>query len=89
MSQTKTAPVISRVNIPISNETRTEMERIATRKGISLAELGRQALEVFLAGEYRKLRLQQLRDNAIKYADIINSVGDDWCATETEGWQDE
>lgn len=89
MSPTKTAPVIGRVNIPISMETRSEMESIASSKGISLAELGRQALEVFLAEERRKIRSQQLRDTAIKYADIINNVGDDWSATETEGWQDE
>ena len=89
MSPTKTAAVISRVNIPISRETRSEMEIIASGKGISLAELGRQALEAFLADEHRRMRLQRLRDSAIKYADIINSVGDDWSATETEGWQDD
>ena len=86
MSLTKTTAVIGRVNIPVSLETRSEMEIIASRKGISLAELGRQALEAFLADEHRRLRLERLRDNAIKYADIINSVGDDWSVTETEGW---
>ena len=89
MSPTKTIAVIGRVNIPISRETRSEMERIASGKGISLAELGRQALEAFLADEHRRMRLQRLRDNAIKYADIINSVGDDWSTTETEDWQDD
>ncbi len=89
MSPTKTAPVISRVNIPISRETRSEMEILASGKGISLAELGRQALEAFLADEHRRMRLQRLRDSAIKYADIINSVGDDWSATEIEGWHDD
>ena len=89
MSPTKTAAVIGRVNIPITRETRSEMERIASDKGISLAELGRQALEAFLTDVQRKMRLNRLRDTAIKYADIINSVGDDWSATETEGWQDD
>lgn len=89
MSPTKTAAVIGRVNIPITRETRSEMERIASSKGISLAELGRQALEAFLADEHRRMRLHRLRDTAIKYADIINSIGDDWSATETDGWQDD
>ncbi len=89
MSPTKTAAVIGRVNIPITRETRSEMERIASDKGISLAELGRQALEAFLTDAQRKMRLNRLRDTAIKYADIINSVGDDWSVTETEGWQDD
>ena len=89
MSPTKTAAVIGRVNIPITRETRSEMERIASDKGISLAELGRQALEAFLTDAQRKMRLNRLRDTAIKYADIINGVGDDWSATETEGWQDD
>jgi hypothetical protein len=89
MSTTKTATVTGRVNIPVSLETRSDMERIASGKGISLAELGRQALEAFLADEHRRLRLHRLRDTAIKYADIINGVGDDWSATETEGWQDD
>ena len=86
MSTTKTARVIGRVNIPVSPETRSEMERIAARQGVSLAELGRQALEAFLTQEHRKMRLQRLRDNAIKYADIIKGVGEDWSVTETESW---
>ena len=89
MSLTKTATVTSRINIPVSRETRSEMEKAALRRGVSLAELGRQAIEAFLTQEHRRLRLQRLRDNAIKYADIINSVGDDWSATETEGWQND
>ena len=89
MCPTKAAAVIGRVNIPITLETRSEMEKIASGRGISLAELGRQALETFLANERRRLRLQKLRENAVKYADIINSVGDDWSVTETEGWQDD
>ena len=47
----------SRINIPISPLTRTEMEEIADNKGVSLAELGRQAIEAFLSEERRKNRL--------------------------------
>lgn len=89
MSVTKTATVTGRVNIPVSPETRSEMEKIASNKGVSLAELGRQAIETFLTQEHRQQRLRQLRDNAIKYADIIDGVADDWQATEVEGWPDE
>ncbi len=84
MSPNKKAAVSGRVNIPISLKTRSEMEAIAARRGVSLAELSRQALEAFLADEHRRMRLQQLRENAIKYANIINCVGDDWSVTETE-----
>ena len=89
MSPTKTATVSGRVNIPVSRETRSAMEKIASRKGITLSELGRQALDAFLKQEHRRLRLQQLRDNAVKCADIIEDVADDWRVTEVEGWLDD
>ena len=89
MCNTKTATVSGRVNIPVSQETRSDMEKIASRKGVSLAELGRQALEAFLAQEHRRMQLQRLRDTAIKYADIIGGVAEDWCVTEVEGWPDD
>ena len=89
MSPTKTATVTGRVNIPISPETRSEMEEVASRKGVSLAELGRQALESYLAQEHRRMRLQRLRNTAIKYADIIEDAAEDWRVTEVEGWSDD
>ena len=89
MCTTKTATVSGRVNIPVSQETRSDMEEFASRKGISLAELGRQALEAFLAQEHRRMRLERLRDTAIKYADIIGGVAEDWRVTEVEGWPDD
>jgi len=89
MSPTKTATVNSRINIPISPETRTRLEEIAADKGVSLAQLGRQALESFLAAERRRLRLQRLCETATRYADIIEGVAEDWRATEVEGWPDD
>ena len=89
MSPSKTTAVSGRVNIPISPETRLDMEEIASRKGVSLAELGRQALESYLAQEHRRMRLQRLRGTALKYANIIEDVAEDWRATEVEGWSDD
>ena len=89
MSPTKTAKVNSRINIPISLETRSRLEEIASDKGVSLAQLGRHALESYLAEERHRLRLQRLCDTATKYADIIEGVAEDWRATEVEGWSDE
>jgi len=89
MSQTKPTAVNSRINIPITPDTRSEMEEIASRKGVSLAELGRQALEAFLAEERRSARLRELCETATKHSDIINGVSEEWGAVETDGWSDE
>ena len=89
MSTIKTATVHNRVNIPISPETRSQMEELASRKGVSLAELGRQALESYLVEARRQQRLQRLCETAVKYADIIEGVAEEWQVTEVEGWSDE
>ncbi len=89
MSPTKSVTVNSRINIPISPETRSRLEEIAADQGVSLAQLGRQALESFLATERRRLRLQRLCDTATRHADIIGGVAEDWRATEVEGWPDD
>jgi len=89
MSPAKTASVHSRVNIPISPETRSQMEEIASRKGVSLAELGRRALESYLTEARRQLRLQRLCETAAKHADIIEGVAEEWQVTEVEGWPDD
>ena len=89
MSLTKTATILSRVNIPVSTETRSQMEEIASRKGISLAELGRQALESYLVEARRQQRRQRLCETATKHADIIEGVAEEWQATEVEGWPDD
>ena len=86
MSVTRAAAVNSRVNIPISPETRSEMEEVATIKGVSLAELGRLALEAYLIRERRRFRLERLKASAIKYADVIEGVAEEWRETEVEGW---
>ncbi len=89
MSQHKNNIASSRLNIPISPEIRTELEEIATSGGYSLAEIGRQALETFLAEHRNRARLARLCTTAVKYADIIESVSEDWRSTEVEGWSDE
>ena len=89
MGPVKTATVHSRVNIPVSPETRSQMEEIASRKGVSLAELGRQALESYLVEALRQQRLQRLCETAIKHADIIEGVAEKWQVTEVEGWLDD
>jgi len=82
MSPTKTSTVSSRINIPVSPETRSRMEEVASGKGISLAELGRQALESYLAEERRRRRLERLCETATRYADIIEGVAEEWRVTE-------
>ncbi len=79
----------SRINIPITATTRAQLEQVATGKGVSLAELGRQAIEAFLAEERRHQRLQALCSTATKYADIIEEVDREWRHTEVEGWTDD
>jgi len=89
MTPVKTTTVHSRINIPISPDTRSQMEEIASRRGVSLAELGRRALESYLAAARRQQRLQHLCETATKHADIIEGVAEEWRITEVEGWPDE
>lgn len=89
ISPMKISTVTSRLNIPISSLTRSELEVIASQKGLSLAELGRQAIEAFLIEERRQRRLEKLCATATRHADLINSVGAEWSSTETDGWQDD
>jgi len=85
MSPVKTT-VNRRINIPISPDTRSQMEEVASSKGVSMAELGRQALETYLAEERHSQRLQRLCETAVKYADIIEGVAEEWRVTEVEDW---
>jgi len=89
MSNTRTPAIASRINIPISLEIKDEMETLASADGISLAELGRRAIERFLADARRCQRLEHLRNSAIKHADILESVAEEWRNTELDGWSDE
>ncbi|MDP8240718.1 MAG: CopG family transcriptional regulator [Candidatus Hatepunaea meridiana] len=89
MSLIKTATVHCRVNIPVSPETRSQMDEIASHRGVSLAELGRQALESYLVEARRQQRLQHLCETATKHADIIEGVAEEWQITEVEGWPDD
>ncbi len=89
MSLIKSAAVNRRLNIPISPETRNQLEELASRQGVSLAELGRQALESFLIDQLRRARLERLCATATRYADIIEGVAEDWRATEVEDWSGE
>jgi len=86
MSHTKTTAVNNRLNIPISQETRIELEELATIQGVSMAELGRRALMDFLTDQRRQARLEKLCSTALKCRDIIECVAEDWRATEVEGW---
>ena len=80
----KTTPAVRWISIPISPDLKSELEKLASSRGISVAELCKQAIHEFLAEEDRNMKLQKLRSNAIKYVDIINCVGDAWSATESE-----
>ncbi len=89
MSHIKTTAVNNRLNIPISHETRIELEELASIQGVSMAELGRRALMDLLTEQRRKARLEKLCSTALKCRDIIEGVAEDWRATEVEGWSDE
>lgn len=89
MEHTTLISVNKRINIPVTQDTRSQMELIAEQRGVSLAEIGREALEAFVRNEKCRLRTITLKENAIKFADIINSVGKEWSVTETDGLLDD
>jgi len=89
MSTLKSSLAASRINIPISSETKDEMESLAVANGVSLAELCRRAIEGFLAEARRRRRLEQLRNSAVRNSAILDGVAEEWRSTELDGWSDE
>lgn len=101
------ASLSKRINIPISKELRQKLEALAKEYGISLAELGREAIVVYcdkdLARTKRRIRPVAIKQShleegsertkrrsklalvALKNADLINSVAEEWKHTETDG----
>lgn len=88
MSRARTAVVSSRINIPISPGVRTLMEQTATEENITMAELGRRAIERYLAEEQRRRRMEQLCRTARKFSSLIEETAREWRVTELDDWQD-
>ncbi|MDP8205288.1 MAG: hypothetical protein P9L92_01390 [Candidatus Electryonea clarkiae] len=89
MSNANSSAVSSRLNIPVNSETRSYLEEVASRRGVKLAEIGREALEMFIRKQKRQERLERLCETAEKYRAIIEDVGDEWRVTELDGLTNE
>ena len=79
----------ARINIPVTPSVRKSLRRFAKRNGITMTEYSRQAILRALADEERSEKIRQLAETARKHAKLINSVGEEWSATELDGMNDD
>ncbi|MDK9699739.1 MAG: hypothetical protein OEM52_06325 [bacterium] len=79
----------ARINIPVTPALRKSLRRLAKRNGVSMTEFSRQALARAIAAEERSEKLAQLAMTAKKHAKLINTVGEEWSATELDGMNDD
>ena len=86
MTQTKNTNVASRINIPVSQETRELLEQIAVREGITLAELGRRAMNGLIAENRRQQRIEELCETVREYSALLDKTAEEWRGTELDGW---
>ena len=82
----KTKHLSNRLNIPLPDDIRRELEREAMRDNISLAELGRRVIEKYLVDQRRQQRLSQLRNTVQDNAELLKEVSREWEHIETENW---
>ncbi len=70
----------------IPNRLRQEIEGWVTKKGITLAEFGRDAFEAYLRDIKRKERDAQLAETCRLFDRQNNSVYQDWAPVEAQNW---
>lgn len=67
-------------------ELRTEVEDWVNRRGVSLAEFGREALETYLRSKQKEERNQQLVETCKLFETRSRMIFREWARTETESW---
>ncbi|MDP8208376.1 MAG: hypothetical protein P9L92_17045 [Candidatus Electryonea clarkiae] len=75
----------ARINVPVPGELRHQMERLAKRKSISLAELSRDAIIRYVEEENYQAKMNELCKTAEEYSDILDEIAEEWKHTETDG----
>ncbi|RMD92886.1 MAG: hypothetical protein D6813_05085 [Calditrichaeota bacterium] len=70
----------------IPNELRKEIENWVNKKGITMAEFGREALEEYLNSKLREERHAQLAETCKKFNHFHKEVKERWKALENKDW---
>ncbi len=75
-----------RVVLYVSNVLRKEIEDWVNKMGITFAEFGREAFELYLSNKRKEERNTQLAETCQLFESKNNSVLNDWAGVEAENW---
>ncbi len=70
----------------VSNALRKEIEDWVNKMGITFAEFGREAFELYLSSKRKEERNTQLAGTCRLFESENKSVLDDWAGVEAENW---
>ncbi len=70
----------------IPNSLRKEIENLVNKRGITFAEFGREAFELYLSEKRKEERDAQLAETCRLFERKSNSVLNEWAGVEAETW---